>query len=261
MALLHLRAFLTHLQTEMGKLEVRPCEICVIPRGIRFHISVEGPSRGYVLEIFGGHFQLPDLGPIGSNGLANTRDFLHPVAAYEDTNEEWDIINKFGGKFFRALSLHSPFNVVAWHGNYAPYKYDLTKFNTMNSVSYDHPDPSIYTGMSSFYVLNYHSLSPSHPLLSHIFYAESFLTLIPLARSPHLPHGYPRCGPHRFRHLPSSLDGHGEVVPSAILPSQLHDRVHGYGLGQIRRQGWFPTRWCVPPLDHDPSWPRRRYLH
>lgn len=129
----------------MGNLEVRASEICVIPRGIRFQVSVDGPSRGYVLEIFGGHFQLPDLGPIGSNGLANPRDFLYPVASYEDTDEEWDIINKFGGKFFRALSLHSPFNVVAWHGNYSPYKYDLNKFNTMNSVSYDHPDPSIYT--------------------------------------------------------------------------------------------------------------------
>jgi len=134
-----------HIQTEMGFLEVAPKEIVVIQRGIRFRVAVDGPSRGYVCEIYGGHFQLPDLGPIGANGLANARDFLYPVAAYEDRDVDYVVVNKFGGRLFSTIMHHSPFNVVAWHGNYAPYKYDLSKFNTMNSVSYDHPDPSIYT--------------------------------------------------------------------------------------------------------------------
>lgn len=131
--------------TELGKLYVSPKEIVVIPRGIRFKIEVDEPSRGYVLEIFNGHFQLPDLGPIGANGLANARDFYYPVAAYEDKETKHTLITKFGGKLFEATVNHSPFDVVAWHGNYAPFKYDLSRFNTMNSVSYDHPDPSIYT--------------------------------------------------------------------------------------------------------------------
>lgn len=97
------------------------------------------------MEIYSGHFTLPDLGPIGANGLANPRDFLVPVAAYEDRDVDYVVVNKFGGRLFSTTQHHSPFDVVAWHGNYVPYKYDLTKFNTMNSVSFDHPDPSIYT--------------------------------------------------------------------------------------------------------------------
>lgn len=134
-----------HIQTEFGFLDVAPKEICVIQRGIRFRVAVDGPSRGYICELYTGHFQLPDLGPLGANGLANPRDFLAPVAAYEEREVDFIIVNKFGGKLFSALSKHSPFDVVAWHGNYCPYKYDLQKFNTMNSVSFDHPDPSIYT--------------------------------------------------------------------------------------------------------------------
>ncbi|RYY36632.1 homogentisate 1,2-dioxygenase [archaeon] len=133
------------LQTEMGYLQVAPREIVVVPRGITFRVEVTEASRGYICEVFGGHFQLPDLGPIGANGLANARDFLFPVAAYEDVDVDFVVYNKYGGKLFKSVVHHSPFNVVAWHGTYAPYKYDLEKFNTMNSVSYDHPDPSIYT--------------------------------------------------------------------------------------------------------------------
>ncbi|KAI0244016.1 hypothetical protein L0F63_003706 [Massospora cicadina] len=134
------------IQTELGHLIVHPTEICVIQRGIRFRVSLpDGPSRGYVLEVFGAHFELPDLGPIGANGLANPRDFLTPVAAYEDLEESWSILNKYQGLIFQAEQSHSPFDVVAWHGNYAPYKYDLKKFNTMNTVSFDHADPSIFT--------------------------------------------------------------------------------------------------------------------
>jgi len=133
------------IQTEFGFMEVAPGEICVIQRGMQFSVKVSGPSRGYICEVYAGHFRIPDLGPIGANGCANPRDFLYPVAAYEEKNVQWHMVNKFMGNFFVAEKDHSPYNVVAWHGNYAPYKYDLSAFNAMNSVSFDHPDPSIFT--------------------------------------------------------------------------------------------------------------------
>jgi homogentisate 1,2-dioxygenase len=139
-----------NIQTELGFLKVAPREICVIPRGIRFSVALEGEeARGYILELYQGRFELPSLGPIGANGLANPRDFLYPVAAYVDDEETYSIVTKFNGSFFVAESDHSPFDVVAWHGNYAPYKYDLDKFCCMNSVTYDHPDPSIYTVLTA----------------------------------------------------------------------------------------------------------------
>jgi homogentisate 1,2-dioxygenase len=132
--------------TEFGVLDVAPKEICVVQRGMRFSVAVAGPSRGYVLEVFDRHFQLPDLGPIGANGLANARDFEQPVACYEDREGvAFTCVYKFGGQLFQARQAFSPFNVVAYHGNYVPYKYDLRKFCCMNSVTFDHPDPSIYT--------------------------------------------------------------------------------------------------------------------
>lgn len=105
---------------------------------MRFSINVDGPTRGYVLEVFGTHFVLPHLGPIGANGLANPRDFLHPTAHFEDVVGEYTVVAKFQGKLFQAKQGHSPFDVVAWHGNYLPYKYNLDNFMTINTVSYDH---------------------------------------------------------------------------------------------------------------------------
>jgi homogentisate 1,2-dioxygenase len=144
------------IQSELGFLSVEPNEIVVIPRGIRFRVSLpDGPSRGYILEVFDRHFELPDLGPIGANGLANPRDFLYPVAAYEDKeNLSFEIISKFQGNLFSAKQNHSPCDVVAWHGNYAPFKYDLTKFNTINTVSFDHPVFFLILTLGSF---NFHS--------------------------------------------------------------------------------------------------------
>lgn len=110
---------------------------------------IDGTARGFICEVYKGHFVIPDLGPIGANCLANPRDFEIPVAWYEDKDEEWTVINKFQGKFFEYKTHHSPFNIVAWHGNYAPYKYDLRKFNTVGSISYDHPDPSIFTVLTA----------------------------------------------------------------------------------------------------------------
>lgn len=138
------------LVTEMGVLLVAPREIAVIPRGVRFRVELpDGPVRGYVCENFGAPFRLPDLGPIGSNGLANPRDFLSPVAWYEDRDGTFELIAKFMGHLWAAEMDHSPLDVVAWHGNHAPYKYDLARFNTIGSISHDHPDPSIFLVLQS----------------------------------------------------------------------------------------------------------------
>jgi len=138
------------IRTELGVLDVKPGEIAVIPRGAKFQVEVEAEgARGYVCENFGAPFRLPDLGPIGSNGLANPRDFLTPVAAYEDREGDFSLVVKFGGRLWSAKIDHSPLDVVAWHGNYAPYKYDLARFNVINTVSFDHPDPSIFTVLTS----------------------------------------------------------------------------------------------------------------
>lgn len=142
------------IHTELGILEVAPKEICVVPRGVKFRVELIGAqARGYVCENYAALFKLPDLGPIGANGLANPRDFQTPVAAYENTGEnregEFKLIAKFCGNLWEAELGHSPLDVVAWHGNYAPYKYDLTRFNTINTVSFDHPDPSIFTVLTS----------------------------------------------------------------------------------------------------------------
>ena len=138
------------IATEMGVLDVEPQEICVIPRGVRFAVTlVDGTARGYVCENYGELLKLPDLGVIGSNGLANPRDFQTPVAAYEDKEGDFELVAKLRGHFWTAKIHHSPLDVVAWHGNYAPYKYDLRRFNTIGSISYDHPDPSIFLVLQS----------------------------------------------------------------------------------------------------------------
>jgi homogentisate 1,2-dioxygenase len=165
--------------TELGVIEVAPREIAVIPRGIRFRVELpdaaaeggrkygeggrkdsgggrentgggrEKSVRGYVCENYGAMFRLPELGPIGSNGLANARDFLAPVAAYEDKDGKYELIAKFAGHLWAAEMSHSPLDVVAWHGNLAPYKYDLANFMVIGSISFDHPDPSIFTVLTS----------------------------------------------------------------------------------------------------------------
>jgi homogentisate 1,2-dioxygenase len=137
------------ITTELGKMSVNTKDIAIIPRGLRFRVEVKGESRGYICELFKGHFSLPELGPIGSNGLANARDFEVPVAWYEDRDCEFTIISKFQGKFFYCVQDSSVFNTVAWWGNYVPYKYNLDKFNTMGTVSFDHPDPSIFTVLTA----------------------------------------------------------------------------------------------------------------
>jgi homogentisate 1,2-dioxygenase len=136
--------------TELGILEIEPQQVAVIPRGLRFRVELlDGTARGYLCENFGAPFRLPDLGPIGSNGLANPRDFETPVAWYEDQAGDFELVAKFMGHLWSARIDHSPLDVVAWHGNHAPYRYDLRRFNTIGSISYDHPDPSIFLVLQS----------------------------------------------------------------------------------------------------------------
>jgi homogentisate 1,2-dioxygenase len=136
--------------TELGILEVAPGEIAVLPRGLRLRVELpDGPSRGYVCENYGAAFRLPELGPLGSNGLANPRDFLAPVAAYEDKDAPCMLVSKFQGNLWAAEMATSPLSVVAWHGNFAPYKYDLARFMVIGTVSFDHPDPSIYSVLTA----------------------------------------------------------------------------------------------------------------
>lgn len=146
------------IRTEFGWLLVRPMEICVIPRGIKYQVHLpSGPARGYALELYQGHFNLPELGPIGSNGLANARDFQSPVASFSqdvgatasEGSSEYIVTVKFNNALFQTKQPHTPFDVVGWQGTYYPYKYDLGRFNTIGTISYDHPDPSIFTVLSA----------------------------------------------------------------------------------------------------------------
>ena len=136
--------------TELGVIEIGPGEVCCLPRGLKFRVELpDGDARGYVCENYGAQFRLPDLGPIGANGLANSRDFETPIAWHEDVDGRFEQVAKFGGNLWSCEIDHSPLDVVAWHGNYAPYKYDLRRFNTIGTISFDHPDPSIFTVLTS----------------------------------------------------------------------------------------------------------------
>jgi homogentisate 1,2-dioxygenase len=188
--------------TELGILDVAAGEICVIPRGVLFRVEQyeSKHSRGYICENYGLPFRLPELGPIGANGLANPRDFEAPTAAFEDREGEFHITAKFMGRLWSAPIDHSPLNVVAWHGNYAPYKYDLARFNCINTVSFDHPDPSIYTVLSA-------------------------------------PSAVPGTANCDFAIFPASLDGCQPHLQAAMVSSQLDERVHGPSVWRIRRKG------------------------
>jgi homogentisate 1,2-dioxygenase len=167
------------LATEMGVIEVEPQEIAVIPRGVRFQVRLpDAQARGYVCENYGALLKLPDLGVIGSNGLANPRDFRTPVAAYEDLEGDFELLTKFNGHLWSARIGHSPLDVVAWHGNYAPYKYDLRRFNAIGSISYDHPDPSI------FLVLQSPSDTPGVDSIDFVIFPPRVLTMQNTFRPP-----------------------------------------------------------------------------
>ena len=167
------------IATELGRLDVGPLEIAVVPRGVRFRVELaEGRARGYVCENFGAPLKLPDLGPIGANGLANPRDFETPVAWYEDRAGDFELVAKFAGNLWTARIGHSPLDVVAWHGNYAPYRYDLRRFNTIGSISFDHPDPSI------FLVLQSASDTPGVDALDFVIFPPRMLVMRDTFRPP-----------------------------------------------------------------------------
>jgi homogentisate 1,2-dioxygenase len=137
------------VSTELGRLEARPGEIAVVPRGMKFSVALlDKQARGYMCENYGASFRLPELGPIGSQGLAQTRDFMAPTAAFEDAGK-CEVIVKFMGRLWANEFAHSPLDVVAWHGDYVPYKYELARFMAINTVSFDHADPSIFTVLTS----------------------------------------------------------------------------------------------------------------
>ena len=138
------------IQTELGRMEVEPGWVALVPRGVKFRVAPkDGTARGYVAENYGLPFRLPELGPIGSNGLANPRDFETPFASFEDEDGKTEVVQKYLGRLWTTTLDHSPLDVVAWHGNYAPWRYELARFNVMGTVSFDHPDPSIFTVLTS----------------------------------------------------------------------------------------------------------------
>jgi homogentisate 1,2-dioxygenase len=205
--------------TELGIIDAEPQEIVVIPRGVRFRVELlDAEARGYVCENFGADLRLPDLGPIGSNGLAHPRDFLTPVAAYEDVDTPHELIAKFMGHLWSAEMGHSPLDVVAWHGNCAPYKYDLRRFNAIGSISHDHPDPSI------FLVLHSASDTPGVSNLDFVVFPPRVLVAQDTFRPPWF-----------HRNIASEFMGlvHGayDAKAEGFVPggASLHNRMSGHG--------------------------------
>ena len=204
--------------TELGIIDVEPLEIAVIPRGLRFRVDIAGDARGYICENFGPLFRLPDLGPIGSNGLANARDFLAPVARYEERDGDFELVAKYLGNLWSAPIAHSPLDVVAWHGNYAPYKYDLRRFNTVGSTSYDHPDPSI------FLVLNSVSDTPGVDNVDFVIFPPRWLVMEDTFRPPWF---------HRnvASELMGLIQGRYDGKQQGFMPGgvSLHNSMSGHG--------------------------------
>jgi homogentisate 1,2-dioxygenase len=207
------------IATELGAIEAEPHEIAVVPRGVRFRVELpDGAGRGYVCENFGSPLRLPDLGPIGSNGLANPRDFLTPVAAYEDREGPCELVGKFMGRLWAAEMDHSPLDVVAWHGNHVPYKYDLRLFNTIGSISYDHPDPSI------FLVLQSASNTPGVDNIDFVIFPPRWLVMQHTFRPP----WYHRNVASEFMGL---IHGVYDAKAEGFLPggASLHNCMTGHG--------------------------------
>ncbi len=207
------------METELGTLDAEPQEIVVIPRGVRLRVALpDGQARGYICENYGANFRLPDLGPIGSNGLANARDFLTPQAAYEDVDGPHTLTAKFMGQLWAAQMDHSPLDVVAWHGNHAPYKYDLRRFNAIGSISHDHPDPSI------FLVLHSASDTPGVSSIDFVIFPPRILAMADTFRPPWF-----------HRNVASEFMGlvHGayDAKAAGFLPggASLHNSMSGHG--------------------------------
>ncbi|WP_249731667.1 homogentisate 1,2-dioxygenase [Chelatococcus sp.] len=204
-------------RTEFGGIEIHPSEVAVIPRGVVFRVElIDGPARAYVCENYGGAFTLPDRGPIGANCLANPRDFLTPVAAYEDVEQPSTLYAKWGGELYSATIGQSPLDVVAWHGNYAPYKYDLRRFSPVNAVLFDHPDPSIFT------VLTAPSETPGTANVDFVIFSDRWSVAEDTFRPPWyhrnlmaefmgLVHGVYEARPNGFN--PGGISLHNQMLP------------------------------------------------
>ena len=209
------------VRTEMGVLELSPLLIGVIPRGIKFKIEMKAGCskvRGYLCENFGAPFQLPELGPIGANGLANPRDFEIPTSAFENLSGSFELFARYQGSLWRAPLEHSPLDTVAWHGNYVPYRYDLRKFNTMNTVSFDHPDPSIFT------VLTSPSLLPGTANLDFVIFPPRWMVAENTFRPPY----YHRNVMNEFMGL---IQGTYDAKEAGFRPggASLHNAFTGHG--------------------------------
>lgn len=205
--------------TELGLIEAEPHEIVVIPRGVRFRVELlEEAARGYLCENFGAAFRLPDMGPIGSNGLANPRDFQIPKAWYEDRDTKVELVAKFMGNLWSAEMDHSPFDVVAWHGNFAPYKYDLRRFNTLGSISFDHPDPSIFLVLQSL------SDTPGVDSIDFVIFPPRVLAMQDTFRPP----WFHRNIASEFMGL---IEGHYDAKAEGFAPggASLHNCMSGHG--------------------------------
>ncbi|MBJ7444076.1 MAG: homogentisate 1,2-dioxygenase [Sphingobium sp.] len=258
--------------TEMGVLEVAPLQVALIPRGVRFRVELpDGAARGYVCENHGALFRLPELGPIGSNGLANARDFEAPVAAYEDVERPTQIVQKYGGTLWVTQQDHSPFDVVAWHGNLTPCRYDLTRFNTIGTVSYDHPDPSIFT------VLTSPSDTPGTANVDFVIFPPRWMVAEDTFRPPWfhrnvmseymgLIHGQYDAKAGGFApgggSLHNSMSGHGpdvdswrKAVEAALSPHRIKDTM---AFMIESRMPFRPTRWAMETAllqaDYDACW-------
>ena len=258
--------------TEMGVLEVAPLQVALIPRGVRFRVELpDGAARGYVCENHGALFRLPELGPIGSNGLANARDFEAPVAAYEDGERPTQIVQKYGGTLWVTRQDHSPFDVVAWHGNLTPCRYDLTRFNTIGTVSYDHPDPSIFT------VLTSPSDTPGTANVDFVIFPPRWMVAEDTFRPPWfhrnvmseymgLIHGEYDAKADGFApgggSLHNSMSGHGpdvdswrKAVEAALSPHRIKDTM---AFMIESRMPFRPTRWAMETAllqaDYDACW-------
>ena len=207
-----------HVTTELGRLCVPVGHIAVVQRGMQWSVAVDGASRGYVLEVYESHFRLPELGPLGSNGLANPRDFLHPTARYEDRAAAWRVVHKYAGDFFHYPLAHSPFNVVAWHGNYAPYVYDLAKFVPAGAIRVDHLDPSIFT------VLTCATAEPGVAAADFVIFPPRWA----VAEHTFRPPWYHRNTMSEFM---GNVYGRYEARPDSFLPggASLHSCMAGHG--------------------------------
>jgi homogentisate 1,2-dioxygenase len=241
------------LTTELGVLHVAPGEVALLPRGMAFKVAVDGPTRLYACENYGAPFRLPELGPIGSNGLANPRDFLAPVAAFEPDNAPTVIVKKYNGRLWAAPALSSPFNVVAWHGNLVPFKYDTARFMTIGSISFDHPDPSIFT------VLTSPSDTPGVANCDFVIFPPRWLVAEDTFRPPWyhrnvmsefmgLVHGVYDAKPEGFR--PGGMSLHNSMVPHGP-DSEAFDKATNAALAPHKLDHtlafMFESRWCFRP--------------